>query len=200
MIIAMKIKLLFAFFIVWFLFIREDVVEHGAGVVAPQIPVQEKITLPKSFSFKSYTITPLAKFHLQARVLSKEKYRLDHGAKLSPVDLALGWGRMSDEEVLKEIDISQSGRWYHWQTDRFPIPRREIEIHSANMHMIPANEEVEDALKSVRKGEIVKLDGYLIRSDGQDGSVWVSSLSRADSGAHACELFFVETFEIIEPT
>ncbi len=195
----MKIKLFFALFIIWFLFIKEDVVEHGVGVVAPNVPVQEKVTSRKPFIFKDYTITPLATFHLQARVLSKEKYRLDRGAELSPVDLALGWGRMSDEGVLKDIEITQSGRWYRWYVDKFPIPRREIETHSANMHMIPANEEVEDALKSVRKGEVVKLDGYLIRSDGQDGSTWVSSLTRDDSGAHACEVFFVETFEIIEP-
>jgi hypothetical protein len=102
---------------------------------------------------------------------------------------------MSDEKVLEKIDISQSGRWYYWQTDRFPIPRREIETHSANMHMIPANEEIEDALKKVRKGEVVKIEGYLVRIDGKNGYRWISSLTRDDTGSHACEVVFVKSIQ-----
>ena len=190
----MKIKIFFILFLIWVLFIKENVVTHGVGEVAPQTPVQENISSGEPFTFKNYTVTPLATFHIEARVLSKEKYSFDRGAELSPVDLALGWGKMSDEEVLKEIEISQSGRWYSWHVDHFPISRKEIETHSANMHMIPANEEVENALKSVRTGEVVILDGYLIKAEGNDGSRWVSSLSRNDTGAHACEVFFVKSF------
>ena len=191
----MKIKLFFALFLIWVLFIKEDVVKHGEGVVAPQVPMQEKTDALVPFSFKDYTVTPLEKFTIEARVLSKEKYSFDKEAELSPVDLALGWGRMSDEKVLEKIDISQSGRWYYWQTDRFPIPRREIETHSANMHMIPANEEIEDALKKVRKGEVVKIEGYLVRVDGKNGYRWISSLTRDDTGAHACEVVFVKSIQ-----
>ena len=57
-----------------------------------------------------------------------------------PEDLALGWGRMSDSDVLAKIDITQSGRFYYWHVDDFPIPRREIETSSANMHMIPSDD------------------------------------------------------------
>ena len=86
-----------------------------------------------------HTITPLQPFRLEARVLGREDYRFDRGARISPTDLALGWGPMADPQVLARIDISQGNRWYHWRTDDFPIPRREIETHSANMHLIPAD-------------------------------------------------------------
>lgn len=115
---------------------------------------------------------------------------------LSPVDLALGWGKMSDERVLDSIDISQSGRWYRWRTDKLPIPMREIETHSANMHLIPANKSIKSTINRTRIGDIVEFSGNLIRVDAKDGWRWLSSLSRTDNGGHSCELIWVEKFEI----
>ena len=89
--------------------------------------------------------------------MAAEHYSLGREADLSPVDLALGWGKMSDEAILKDIKISQSNRFYYWRVDEFPIPRREIEMQSANMHMIPADAQIEKILKSIRPGQMVKL-------------------------------------------
>ena len=145
-----------------------------------------------------FTIIFKATFKLKARVLSRERYYTGREAQLAPVDLALGWGRMSDESVLDRIDISQSGRFYRWQTDKFPIPPREIEINSANMHLIPADVAVEDDIKSAVKGNIVKLQGYLVFVKHPDGWKWRSSLKRGDTGDGACEVVYVESFEILE--
>ena len=82
-------------------------------------------------------------------MLSRELYSLDREADLSPIDLALGWGHMSDSAVLEKIKISQSQRFYFWRVDEFPIPRGDIERSSANMHMIPANDALASRLKSV---------------------------------------------------
>ena len=106
---------------------------------------------------------------------------------------------MSDETVLAGIDISQGGRWYRWHTSGFPIPRREIERHSANMHMIPADDDVADALDEVRVGHVVSLRGHLVEVRGDDGWRWRSSLTRDDTGARACELVYVERVIIREP-
>ena len=134
----------------------------------------------------------LAGFGLEARVLGREDYHFDAGAAVSPTDLALGWGPMADPQVLASISIRQSNRWYHWQVESFPIPRREIEIHSANMHMIPANAAVAATLADVRKGQRIRLSGQLVRVDGEDGFTWSSSLSREDTGNGACELIWIE--------
>jgi hypothetical protein len=106
---------------------------------------------------------------------------------------------MSDESVLERIDISQSNRYFHWRTDNFPIPRKEIETQASNMHLIPSNETIEKAIKQARKGEIVSFSGYLVRVDAEDGWHWVSSLSRSDTGGGACELIWVESFQIEMP-
>jgi hypothetical protein len=182
----------------WYAFFRNTDTRLGPGVFAPDSPIQEKLSSSESFSFEDYTITPLASFDVKAKVLSKKKYRTGREAELSPVDLALGWGRMSDESVLEHLKIWQSYRWYRWRTPRFPIPRREIESCSGNMHLIPADDTIVSIIDDVHKGDIVEIHGKLVRVDADDGWHWISSLSREDVGNHSCELIWVEDFFIHE--
>ena len=171
-------------------------IDHPPGVLVATKPVQAELggkSVP--FQKEDYTLTPLARFEIEARVLARENYRFDRGADLSPVDLALGWGPMSDSAVLDTIDISQRGRFYYWSTDRFRIPRRVIETHSANMHLIPADGVIENQLDRVRPGHLVRLQGYLVEARANDGFRWRSSLTRDDTGNGACELIWVEQIE-----
>lgn len=146
--------------------------------------------------FNGFTLTPLTDYIVEARVLSREDYSFGTEAELSPTDLALGWGPMSSEAVLSKIKISQSNRFYYWQVEEFPIPRREIEIHSANTHIIPANDMIKRQLETVRKGQIVKLKGQLVEAKRADGWHWRSSLSREDTGNGACEVMYVTELHI----
>lgn len=172
-------------------------VSHGPGVVAPQEPMQREVSNARAFDFNGHRIIPLAEFSIEARVLSREDYRTGREAAVSPTDLAFGWGRMSDEAVLEKIDVSQSNRFYYWSTGEFPIPQREIETHSANMHIIPADSTIERELKNVRKGQVVRVNGYLVRAESPDGWLWTSSLSRNDAGAGACELIWAESLTVV---
>jgi hypothetical protein len=168
---------------------------HGNGIIASQQPAQHS-TSQANFTLNGYKITPLESFQIEARVLAAEHYSLGREADLSPVDLALGWGKMSDEAILKGIKISQSNRFYYWRVDEFPIPRREIETQSANMHMIPADDQIEKILKSIRPGQMVKLSGDLVQVNASDGWHWKSSLTREDTGAGACEIIYVKTISV----
>ena len=170
-------------------------VTHGNGVIAGLQPAQKSADQAE-FNFNGYTITPLQSFQIEARVLSTKNYSLGREADLSPVDFALGWGSMSDEAILSKVDISQSNRFYYWHVDEFPIPRRDIETQSANMHMIPATSQIEKMLKAVRPGQVVKFSGYLIEAKASDGWHWKSSLSREDTGNGACELVFVKALTV----
>lgn len=176
-----------------------ETVSLGPGIMAEQAPRQIQITDADSFEHQDHLITPLADFELEAKVLSREDYYLDRESDLSPTDLALGWQQMSDETVLAQIEIRQSGRWYHWRVQDFPIPRRAIETQSANMHMVPADENVAAMLDLVRPGQLISLKGQLIRAESYDGWRWQSSLSREDTGARACELVYITALEILTP-
>ncbi|MDP6546834.1 MAG: hypothetical protein QGH60_22905, partial [Phycisphaerae bacterium] len=66
-------------------------------------------------------------------------------------------------------------------------------------HLVPANQSVGSVMNRTRKGDIVEFSGSLIRIDAKkDDWHWVSSLSRTDTGSHACEVVWVESFEIQE--
>ena len=173
-------------------------VQHPPGVVAPHNPEQTP-TLKEPFAFPGghYTIEPLADFSLQARVLSRENYLLGRDSDLSPIDVAFGWGPMSDTVVIKQLTISQSGRFYFWRYEGTPpIPHQDIITHSANMHLVPANHEIRAKMKKIRPGQVVSLKGYLVAIKAPDGFTWVSSLTREDSGAGACEVIWVTALSL----
>jgi hypothetical protein len=164
-------------------------VVHGAGEIAPNEPVQTNAHTAH-FRLNDFTLTSLANYEIEARVLSKEDYSIGIEAELAPTDLAVGWGVMSDEAVLNKIDISQGNRFFFWHVDQFPIPQHEIEIHAANMHIIPANDTVKRQLSKVRAGQVVRIKGQLIEAKRSDGWHWRSSLTRDDTGSGACELMY----------
>ena len=166
-----------------------------AGVLVAEEPVQRQVYAASVREKDGYQMALLASFDIRARVIAAARYRFDRGAALSPVDLALGWGAMSDSAVLKQISISQSGRFYSWWDKDYPVLRNIVETHSANMHMIPANDDIERRLKSVRAGNLVHIKGYLVDVSNKDGFRWKSSLTRSDTGAGACELILVESLE-----
>ncbi len=178
------------------LFFPEGERSQADGMLVMTEPQQTPVTQPP-FELEGHRIEVLAQFELDARVLGKERYWLDRESKLAKYDLALGWGPMSDSRVLDQIDISQSGRWYRWRTEQLPIPRREIERNSANMHLIPADDWLEGQISDVKTGDLVRIKGYLVRAINSDGWRWQSSLTRDDIGQGACELLYVESFETL---
>lgn len=172
-------------------------VQREPGVLVADAPVQATVPAgTATFAKNGFTITPLASFALDARVLAREDYAFDTGAAIAPTDLALGWGRMSDTSVIDRLSISQGSRWWRWTSNDLPMPAREIDMLAANMHMIPANDAVASALHDVRPGNVVALRGYLVEARRSDGWRWKSSLSRTDSGSGACELIWVEELRV----
>ena len=65
------------------------------------------------------------------------------------------------------------------------------------MHMIPSSREMARRLEAVKPGDLVRLRGYLVRAEAQDGWRWQSSLTREDTGAGACELIFLQELEVL---
>jgi hypothetical protein len=178
---------------------RHRAITHAPGMLATDVPAQIDLGESNTLQRGDFRLQTRARFELIARVLSREDYRFDAGAALAPTDLALGWGRMSDSDVLSQIQVSQGNRFYHWHVDHFPIPRREIEQSSANMHMIPADDTARRELDHVRAGEVIHLQGFLVDASRADGWRWRTSMTRDDTGDGACELVYVESIEPVSP-
>lgn len=169
-------------------------VDHPPGVLVTDEPLQALVERP-AFSFGEYQLTPLADFEVEARVLSVEKYRTDGGARVSPIDFALGWGPMSDTAVLEHFRIRQGGRFFSIYPDEQAIDLKTAMLNASNMHLIPADGVMEDRLANVKIGNIVRLRGQLVSVRGPNNFTWSSSLTRSDTGNGACELFYVESLE-----
>jgi hypothetical protein len=192
------VKKLLAFVLVgaavWFYF--HEPRANWRGMPAAREPLQRPERLPHPFEQDGYTITPLARYQLTAVVLGRDRYRNDRGATLSPVDLALGWGPMSVASVINGLSISQSGRWYEYTwSGEPPLDPGLIATHSANTHCLPATAEVRRRLLEVKRHELVTMEGYLVEVSADDGYRWRSSLTRDDTGAGACEVFWITSLE-----
>ena len=171
---------------------------HEPGLLVADNPIQSDLTAGETFVVDGFLLTRRAGFKLRARVLSREDYWLGEQSDLSPLDLALGWGVMSDQAVLDRITISQSSRWYFTRYDYpAPISDQEIINHSSNMHIIPADKRIRRKMKEVRRGDVVMLKGYLVDVDASSGFYWRTSMRRDDTGNGSCEIFYL-TYAYIE--
>jgi hypothetical protein len=179
-------------------------IAHPPGILIAAEPAQTENpvgTMPITHgTHGEFQLKPLAHYSIDARILHRKNYRYDGVAKLAPTDLALGWGEMSDQSVLDRLTISQSSRfyWYEYQLPP-PIPQGAIVRQSANVHIIPADDEVKAECKSLRAGELIHLDGELVEVTGPGINTWRSSLRRDDSGNGACEVLFVKHVWKLDP-
>ncbi len=182
-----------ALYFLWWIFLREtQAPTPSPGVRIGGEPNQSE-TQTAPWAANDYTVRPLARYQIKARVLSKKRYYMDPTSDIAPYDLALGWGELSDSAVLKHVSIGQGGRWYDYTYDAAcPVPRSAITRQTANVHCLPADSLARSQIKDLRVNSFVELEGYLVevQKAGQS-SWWRSSLVRNDEGAGACEVFWI---------
>lgn len=171
-------------------------IQHAPGVLAARDPVQRNLDSAATIERGGFVLRPRAEFSATVRILRREDYSFGALAALVPTDFAVGWGPMSDSAVLADIEISQGNRFYFWRTENWPIARAEIEEHSANWHLIPENESVSDVLGNLRPGSVVELRGQLVDIEGSEAGMR-TSLSRADTGAGACEILLASSARVV---
>lgn len=186
---------LFAIALAWLSYVYlHRPITYPPGILIASEPEQVLLgDSTASIEYGRFHLKPLAQFALDARVLHRKTYSYDRQSALAPVDLAVGWGPMSDQAVLDHVDLSQSMRffWYEYRLPP-PIPVDQIVCHAANFHIIPSTPAIESLCKSLRAGTLIHLRGELVEATGPKMGAWRSSLSRTDSGNGACELIWVE--------
>jgi hypothetical protein len=142
---------------------------------------------------KTVKIEKLAEYEISAVVKNKRYYLFDSASEVSPMDFVLVWGELDSKAMDDSIKYSQSGRWYYYRYDcQSCVDGDYILKHSANVHIIPKNNEVLLKLIQVHKEDYITLKGYLVNVKFPD-SDWKSSLTRNDTGNGACEIMYVES-------
>jgi hypothetical protein len=179
----------------WFI---DRPVHPSDGILAPAEPQQGDVPSSEAVRMGRWTLTPRATYRITARILSVERYHFDSLAKLIPEDFALGWGPMSDNTILRAIDISQSDRFYFWRlSNRALLSKDAIVSHSANTHVIPENSLIARQLSRLRRGQVVSLSGVLVDGVRDDGAWIKTSMVRTDTGAGACEVMLVQDVTVV---
>jgi hypothetical protein len=169
-----------------------------------QDPVQTSLSSSEIIQIKIkdglFNIKPLAEYKASAKVVGRESYSSGWAAKISPLDLAIAWGMLAEPDNERYVSYSQSDRWYFFEyKPDSPFKGSYIIDHSSNNHIIPSNENVRKAVKSIKVNEKVILEGCLVNLTGNyEGQRvwWNTSLSRNDSGDHSCELLYLTRVRI----
>lgn len=200
----MRYKTYFILLILWVFFLSGCNRPKQTGAEFEEIdisqdPIQTPVSSPepimKGFKNGDFTIMPVAKYKLSGRVVSKKSYSDDWDGVVSPMDLAIAWGELAGPEYGGYVVFSQGSRWYHYKLkEKSPFDLSYVVTHSANNHIIPDNENIHRAIKSIKKKDKIILEGWLTNLKGiyQGRNVfWNTSLSRHDTGKGSCELFYV---------
>lgn len=188
---AIKAGLIASTFALALLLWPETKVRQPNGVLVKE-PPQQRETSKQPFFHKGYTITPLYDYELKARILGKNRFYMFQWADLSPIDLALGWDLMSSNHYLNQMKITQSRRWYWVKPKNASIREKTVFHNSANVHIIPANKQLEKLILSFPLQQLITLKGHLVRVDDvKKNKWWISSTSRTDRGDGSCEVFYV---------
>lgn len=156
-----------------------------------------------------YTVTPRFAYDLSGMVVSTHDAASSmdtfHGEMkdhVNVVDLCVVWGGTAREEIYKEYDFSNN------DTFCFGVPKSEksrtIEIPTmSNNHLVTNDPGLTAELRKVRPGDQVRFAGYLVNYSRQienNGTLTRNtSTVRTDTGDGACEVVYVNEFEILRP-
>ena len=163
-------------------------VRYPAGMLAGTEPKQGDAGGVQTWTLQDGTkVRPLATYEITARLLHRERYRWDGMSDISPVDFGVGWHRMSDQAVIDACQFSNNGRYLTFQSRDSVIDP----TSTANMHMLPANDDVRKHLLDLKVGEVFFASGHLVCIERPGMNPWSSSLSREDTGMGACEIMWV---------
>ncbi len=164
---------------------------------SPDVPLQTALEETVEFNREGYRVTLHHDYEITARVISlkaRDQNSTDPLDRVLPFDFLLGWGPFNVPGDVAEIEFGHTGRWYVYEyTANFPFPPCVIVENVSLNHIMPADSEINQKLKGVKRLDEVVLKGKLLNIfKDEDNWNWRSSLSRRDEGEGATELLYVE--------
>ena len=180
-----------------------------------QFPVnEEKFELEISQKGKDYrvVITPMFYYDVSGKVVSVRKWKgweesdCPVWKEIFPIDFGIAWGKMAVEEYAQYLKFfhTPASRFLHWRY-KFPPEGPSLDLkymikHFSNNHLSTSNETIRAVLHSVRKGDLVRIEGWLIKldlyEDGRNMFSARSSTTRDDKWGGACESIYVKKIQI----
>lgn len=162
-------------------------------------PLQEPYSgknIYKTYGDVKYTLEPVATFKAPVLVVSTRMY-FDAEEALAPLDLCVVWGKMTSPQYLECLSFEQGVRVCQViYLSTCPFEESYLDTHFTNIHVIPGNENILKALKTIKKDQKVILEGFLVNIY-RDGVLYMkTSVSRTDSVGTTCEILYVTKLRI----
>ena len=185
---------------------RQHVDPSRAASEPEQVLVADERAIEFEVKHHHVRLQPRATYQITGYAAETSRKLLDQWDFLVPMDLALVWGPIADPAVLSHLKFHLSERyvsyWYDAGSPSFAVGK--LPSHIANNHLIPASEEVAEALARVAIGDLVTFQGKLVDleiqdADGRQVFRARTSLSRDDVGSGACEIVWVESAGVERP-
>ena len=160
-------------------------------------PIQEIIKDSTPFNINidgmNAKITPIAKYKVYGRVHAQQ-YRSPKNAysPIVPFDVVLGWKDLATKQAFRYVKFKQVKRTSYWITGwGTPFNCKQIQSMHSNNHLIPANNNIFNAIKHLKRKDIVYIEGELVNAEiMKNGRIekLETSLSREDTN---CEVIYV---------
>lgn len=156
-----------------------------------------------------YRIQPRYSYDISALVVSlhhsdtwwdyAHKAWNDH---INLMDLCVVWGGNAESGAYKNISFSNNQWECSWQASSMEAWQAFNQAEASNNHMVTDDPVVAKALRSIRVGDQIRVQGYLVDyttlKDGQPTGMRVSSEVRTDTGNGACEVLYVESVDLMK--
>ena len=164
-------------------------------------PIQESTTGEVELKMfgEDVKIEYVASYSISGRVIDVQSYfGFNSKNKFSPRDIGLTWGFLSTEENSSKLAWTSVGDRYlsYYVQDKDWLESvggdDALISHFSNNHLIPSNDITKKLMKAIKKGDYVKIDGYLANVD-YDGKKerWETSTTRTDEGSKGNEIIYV---------
>lgn len=179
--------------------------------ILPQLSEEPRQESPEfeEFDFDyqgaNYSVRPRADFQLRGLVVSHNKVgswfdAYHDSSSVDFRDICVIWGEALENDAYQRLTYWSEPWSCHIQSDS-----REdwlaFDIASlSNSHLLTDNPRVQAEVIKARIGDQILLEGMLVDyKDRGSGGPWrKTSLTREDTGNGACEIIFLENFQILE--
>ena len=152
----------------------------------------------------TYTIQPLYEYELFGLIVSDhhtesltDYYHRAWQDYLNIKDICVLWGDNARSGLYQNMHFKNGSFTCYWRTSDNKTWAEVDESQIANNHLLITNNHIRSVVKSMRRGDQVRIKGYLATYSHDQGFERGTSTTRTDTGNGACETIFVTEAEIL---
>ena len=165
-------------------------------------------TKEKDFKFEyrgeNYHVIPVADYELWGLVVSHNNinswfsyYHDKNSVNLK--DICVVWGENIKNEVYREAEFKSGEFTCFWKVKTQEAYKKFKNNQLSNNHLLYSDPDIQKIIKSIKVGDQVYIKGMLVRYAPEGSDFYrKTSLTRDDTGAGACETFYVQEIKILK--